>query len=146
MGDPSLSNALALALRVEGARQTARRNPALPEADGSARDDQSLLSRPSFMWPPEPREGRQDNSPGKAAEAAALGKPPTQPNLFFQSGLARLGRAKPDWKKRGNHFLSLTQGGARSSLALGYYHYVLAGLQFGSLRLRLRRTVPVSAA
>ena len=37
--------------------------------------------------------------------------------------------------------MSLTQGGARSSLALGYYLIVLTGLQFGSLRSRFRRTL-----
>ena len=30
--------------------------------------------------------------------------------------------------------MSLTQGGARSSLALGFYLIVLTGLRFGSLR------------
>ena len=36
--------------------------------------------------------------------------------------------------------MSLTQGDARSSRALGYFHIVPAGLQFGSLRSRNRRT------
>jgi hypothetical protein len=36
---------------------------------------------------------------------------------------------------RGNVFLCvLTQGGARSSLALGYYHVIPTGFHFGSLR------------
>ena len=79
---------------------------------------------------------------GKDAEAAALGNRHPTPDLsFFQSSLARSPGA-PNWigKKRGDHFLSLTQGGARSSLALGYYLIVLTGLQFGSLRSQCCRT------
>jgi hypothetical protein len=37
--------------------------------------------------------------------------------------------------------MSVAQGGARSSLALGYYLFVLTGLQSGSLRSHLSRTV-----
>src|SRR5437588_198636 len=40
----------------------------------------------------------------------------------------------PERKKRANHFALVTPGGARSSLARGYYHVVPPGLQFGSLR------------
>src|SRR5689334_8006518 len=52
--------------------------------------------------------------------------------------LAPLGRAKPDWKQESESFC--VSGGARSSLALGYYLIVLTGLQFSSLRSRIRRT------
>ncbi len=45
---------------------------------------------------------------GKAAEAAALGKRPTHPTApFIQSGLVRLQRAKPGWKKAEQIILSL---------------------------------------
>ncbi len=54
---------------------------------------------------------------GKAAEAAAPGKTPPQPNLsFFQSGLARCERAKPDWKKERESF-RVSYPGRRSFLA-----------------------------
>jgi hypothetical protein len=36
--------------------------------------------------------------------------------------------------------MPLTQGGARPSLALGYFHIVPPGLRFGSLRSHFRRT------
>jgi hypothetical protein len=39
---------------------------------------------------------------------------------------------------------SVTQGGARSSLALGYYHAVLTGLRFRSLRSHSWRTSRIS--
>ena len=42
-----------------------RTNPALPGADGFAQRPSDPLSRSSFMWPPEPRAGRRDNSPGQ---------------------------------------------------------------------------------
>src|SRR5215471_7298410 len=75
---------------------------------------------------------------GKAAEAAALGKTPHHTNLFFSFRFgARL--ARQTGRKKGNHFASVTQGGA--SLALGYYRIVLTGLQFGSLRSPFRRTL-----
>ena len=51
---------------------------------------------------PEPRRGGLIIAQGKAAEAAALGKPPPQPNSFFPSGLARQRRAKPEGKKEEN--------------------------------------------
>jgi len=51
--------------------------------------------------------------------------------------LARFGAPNQIGKKRGNHFVSLTQGGACSSLALGHFLIVLTGLQSGSLRSRL---------
>jgi hypothetical protein len=54
---------------------------------------------------------------GKAAEAAALGVTPPTPNLsFFQSGLARPRRAKPDWKKERRSFFA-SHPGRRSFLA-----------------------------
>jgi hypothetical protein len=70
---------------------------------------------------------------GKTAEAAALGKSHPIPTLpFFCSGAPAGWRAKTE--KGGIHITSLTQGGARSSLALGYYIIVPTGLQFGLLR------------
>ena len=77
------TNASAQAGRAEASGQTARRNPALPEADGSPNDDQFLLRRPPFMWPPEPRRGGMIIAQGKAAEAAALGKSHPTPPLSF---------------------------------------------------------------
>ena len=71
------------------------------------------------------------------------GKPPrppprvkTTPDLDsrFSNLVWRAACAKPDWKNESDHFLSLTQGGARSSLTLGYFLIVLSGLQLGSLR------------
>ena len=39
--------------------------------------------------------------------------------------------------ERGNEiFGAVTQGGTRSSLALGYFHIIPAGFRFGSLRSR----------
>jgi hypothetical protein len=51
-----------------------------------------------------------------------------------------LGAPNQIGKNKGNHFVSLTQGGARSSLAPGYFHIVPPGLQSGSLRSRFGRT------
>jgi hypothetical protein len=120
-------NVSAQAGRAEGAGQTARRNPALPEADGSPSGDDVGSGAP---------EGQQENSPGQGRP-----RPPPwvkghhTPTLFFPCPVCPESiRGKPDKKKRGDHFGSVTQGGARSSLALGYYLIVLTGLQIGSLR------------
>lgn len=69
---------------------------------------------------------------GKAAEAVALGNTPFHPIGFFPSGLARRQSAKLEGKKR-NHLGSTIQGGARSSLALGYDRSVLRRLEFRPL-------------
>ena len=46
-----------------------------------------------------PGKGNHIPAQGKAAEAAALSKETPHPTSFFSSGLARLGRAKPEVKK-----------------------------------------------
>src|SRR5581483_1808318 len=46
-------------------------------------------------------------------------------------------------KKRGNHFVPLTQAGARASLGLGYSLVVLTGLQSASLRSQFSRTTDI---
>jgi hypothetical protein len=81
---------------------------------------------------------------GKAAEAAALGKRPPHPASFFSSGLPRKHSGQTRRKKRGDHLGPATQGGARPSLVLGYYHIVPTGLQFGSLRSHVRRTTLIT--
>src|SRR5207249_3543816 len=106
---------------------------------------------------PEPRRGGVIIAQGKAAacravatcravalrrrEAAVLGKTPPHSPSFFPSGLPRKHSGQTGRKKRGNQIGSPTQGGARSSLALGYYHLVPTGLQLGSLCSHNWRTV-----
>jgi hypothetical protein len=65
------------------------------------------LRCPLIVWPPEPREGRHDNSPGQdPPERSAGGSPPwvkTRPTptfLFFKFGLTRFKRVNPNLKKR----------------------------------------------
>ena len=80
---------------------------------------------------PAPRRGSKTVAQGKAAEAAALGKEPSPPNLFFPFRLGAPEARQAGREKRGNHFASRTQRGA--ALALGYYHIVPTGFRFGSL-------------
>ena len=91
-------------------------------------------------------KGQNISAQGKAAEAAALGKGHPTPNLlFFQSGLARARAPNQIGKKRGNHFVSLTQGAPNAfGVALGYYLIVLTGLQLRSLPSSFRRTHQLS--
>ena len=102
---------------AKGAEQAARRNPALPQAEGSPSDDQLLrvACRPGGLR--SPVRGGLITAQGKAAEAAALGKHHPAPKLScFQSGLAPLGRAKPDWKQERESFC-VSSPGRRSFLA-----------------------------
>jgi hypothetical protein len=86
------------------------------------------------MSRPAPRRGSKIIAQGKTAEVAALGNAHPVPTLpFFWFGAPAGWRAKPE-KGGGNHITSVTQGGARSSLALGYEIHVPTGLQFGSVR------------
>ena len=96
-----------------------------------------LFAEAGWFALPEPRRGGMIIAPGKAAEAAARGKKPPLPTFFpFWFGApARQTRRE----KRKDHFGSVTQGGA--ALALGYYHIVLTGLQFGSLHSHIGRTI-----
>jgi hypothetical protein len=56
-------------------------------------------------------------------------------SFFFPSGLAQ--RWAPNRKeKRVNHYAAVTRGGARSSLAPGYFLSRFQGLVAGSLRSR----------
>jgi hypothetical protein len=71
--------------------------------------------------------------------------PHTQP-LLFPIWFGALRAPKPDWKKERESFVSLTQGGARPSLALGYFHIVSPGLRFGSPRSHFRRTSGLTGA
>src|ERR1700675_2014321 len=80
-------------------------------------------------------QGQQSISPARPPRPPPWVKTtPHPPSLF--SNLVWRARGAPNQigKKRGDHFVSLTQGGARSSLALGNYLSSLQDFQFGSLR------------
>ena len=103
----------------------------------------------AFGAPKGQRHSSPEQGPSRSERdgAAALGngRPISTPFFQCQFGWAK-GPAKLTLKKGGVYFAFLTQGGA--SLALGYYHVVPTGLQFGSLRSRAGRngTVPNSAS
>ena len=112
---------------------------------GSPNDDQILCVARLSCGLRSPARGGMIIAQGKAAAAAALGKPRPAPNLsFFQSGLARPGHAKPDWKKERRSFF-VSYPGRRSFLACPYL-IVLTGLQLGSLRSHLRRTFAITGS
>jgi hypothetical protein len=62
-------------------------------------------------------------------------------HLSFLPGFARQAARQTRQKGKVFHFGHPTQGGARSSLALGYFLIVPLGLQFGSLRSHKRCSI-----
>ena len=143
-------NVSAQAGRAEEPWQTGRPNPALPAAYGSPSDDQILCAARLSSGLRSPARGgmiiaRARPAGAQRRRAAALGQAHPVPNLpFFEIRFCPEDlRGKIGFQKTGeNHFTSVTQGGARSSLALGYSQIVPPGLRFDSLRshFSLRRT------
>jgi len=85
---------------------------------------------------PEPRRGGLMVAQGKGAQRLPpwVTGHPTQLLFPLRFGAPA---ARQTAREKGNCFGPATQGGARSSLALGYHHIVPTGLQFGSLRSHL---------